>query len=162
MTKDCKEQFYRASFIILYNEPTVALLIDKLLYCSYMFRLYYVIFRELVVSTLQNYVSISIQPWWYSSKFHVCFLLWMFNIIKNTKIVLVIIKWLKLFCRYNSYEVLCGGRICSVWWYCHYVGPLCTEYIPGRHNIFYDFKDRPKKHMWNFELYHQDCIDILT
>jgi len=23
---------------------------------------------------------------------------------------------------------------------CRYVCPVCTEYIPGRHNIFYDFK----------------------
>ena len=38
-------------FIILYNEPTNAQLIDKLLYCSYMFRHYCVILRKLVVST---------------------------------------------------------------------------------------------------------------
>ena len=48
-----------ASFIILYNDPTDAQLIDKLLllllllllYCCYMFRHYCVILREPVVST---------------------------------------------------------------------------------------------------------------
>jgi len=48
---------YRASFIILCNEPTNTQLIDKLLYCSYMFRHYCTIFRELVVSTLLSYIS---------------------------------------------------------------------------------------------------------
>ena len=38
--------------IFLYNEPTNAQLIDKLFYCSYMFRHYCLIFRELVVSRL--------------------------------------------------------------------------------------------------------------
>jgi len=37
--------------LILCNEPTNAQLIDNILYCSYMFRQYCVIFRELVVST---------------------------------------------------------------------------------------------------------------
>jgi hypothetical protein len=50
-----------ASFIILYNEPTNAQLIDKLLYSSYMFRHYCVIFRELAVSTLLSYISMSMQ-----------------------------------------------------------------------------------------------------
>ena len=35
----------------------------------------------------------------------------MHEIIKNIKIVAVIIKWLKLVCRYYSYEVLYDGRI---------------------------------------------------
>jgi len=52
---------YHASFIILYNEPTNAQLIDKLWYCSYMFWHYSVIIRELVVSTLLSYVSMSMQ-----------------------------------------------------------------------------------------------------
>jgi len=52
------------SIIILYNEPTNAQLIDKLFYCSlfycfYMFRQYCVIFRELAVSTLLSYISMS-------------------------------------------------------------------------------------------------------
>jgi len=41
--------------------PTNAQLIDKLLYCSYMFRHYCVILRELVVTTLLIYTSISVQ-----------------------------------------------------------------------------------------------------
>jgi len=46
-------------FIILCNEPTNAKLIDNLLYYSYMFRHYCVIFRELVVSTysVHKYVN---------------------------------------------------------------------------------------------------------
>ena len=48
-----------SSFFILYNEPTNTQLIDKLLHCSYMFRHYCVIFRELVVSTLLSYTSMS-------------------------------------------------------------------------------------------------------
>ena len=48
-------------FIILYNEPTNAQLIDKLLYCSYMFRHYCVILRELVGSALLSYVIKSMQ-----------------------------------------------------------------------------------------------------
>ena len=52
--------------IILYNEPTNAPLIDKLLYCSllycsHMFRHNCVIFRELVVSTLLSYISMSMK-----------------------------------------------------------------------------------------------------
>jgi len=43
----------------LYNEPTHEQLIEKLLYYSYMFRHYYVILRELVVSTLLSYSSMS-------------------------------------------------------------------------------------------------------
>jgi len=39
----------------------------------------------------------------------------MFKIIKILKFVLVIIKWLKLFCRYNSYDVLYGGRIYNLY-----------------------------------------------
>jgi len=42
---------YHASYIILYNESTNAQLIDKLLYCFYMFQDCCFIFRELVVST---------------------------------------------------------------------------------------------------------------
>ena len=39
----------------------------------------------------------------------------MYQIIKNIKIVLVIIKWIELFCRYSAYEVsLYGGRIYSL------------------------------------------------
>jgi len=57
------QHLYRASFIILYNAPTNTQLIDKLLYCSYMFRHYCVIFRELVVSSLPNYTSMSMQSW---------------------------------------------------------------------------------------------------
>ena len=39
----------------------------------------------------------------------------MFKIIKNIKIVPVIIKWLKLFCLYNSYEIRYGGRIYNLY-----------------------------------------------
>jgi hypothetical protein len=39
----------------------------------------------------------------------------MFNIIKNIKIVLAIIKWLQLFCRYNSWEVLYGDHIYNLY-----------------------------------------------
>jgi hypothetical protein len=39
--------------------PTNAQSIDKLLYCSYMFRHYCVILRELAVSTLLRYKSMS-------------------------------------------------------------------------------------------------------
>jgi archaellum biogenesis protein FlaJ (TadC family) len=35
--------------------------------------------------------------------------------LKSLKIFLVIIKWLKLFCRYNSYEVLYGGHIYNLY-----------------------------------------------
>jgi hypothetical protein len=52
-----KRRLCRAAFIILYNEPTNAQLIHNLLYCSYMFRHYCVIFRELIVSTLLRYMS---------------------------------------------------------------------------------------------------------
>ena len=38
------------NLFILYNEPINAQLIDKLLHCSYMFRHYRVIFRDLVIS----------------------------------------------------------------------------------------------------------------
>jgi len=48
-------------FFILYNEPTNAQLNDKLLYCSYMFRHYCVILKELVVSTLLSYTIMSMQ-----------------------------------------------------------------------------------------------------
>jgi len=48
-------------FVILYNETTSAQLIDKLLYCCYMFRHHSVIFRELVVSTLLSYTNMSTQ-----------------------------------------------------------------------------------------------------
>jgi hypothetical protein len=34
---------------------------EELLYCPYMFRHYCVIFRELVVSTLLSYISVSVQ-----------------------------------------------------------------------------------------------------
>ena len=40
-------------YFIVYNEPTNAQLIDKSLYCPYMFRHYCVIFRELIVSICQ-------------------------------------------------------------------------------------------------------------
>jgi len=39
--------------------PNNAQLIDKLLYCSYVFRHYCVILRELVVSTFLSYTSIT-------------------------------------------------------------------------------------------------------
>ena len=48
-------------FIFFYGEPTNAQLIAKLLYCSYIFRHYYIILRELVVSTLLSYTSRSMQ-----------------------------------------------------------------------------------------------------
>jgi len=51
------KQMHCASFIILYNEPTNAQLIDKLLYSSYMLRHYCVILRELVASALLSYTS---------------------------------------------------------------------------------------------------------
>jgi len=53
------------------------------------------------------------QSWWYSLKYQICFLLLNLNVIivKNIKIILVIIKWLKLFCCHRSYEVLYGDRI---------------------------------------------------
>jgi len=52
----------KSTFIFtLYNESTKAQLIDKLLYCSYMFRHYCVIFRELVVSTFISYISMWMQ-----------------------------------------------------------------------------------------------------
>jgi len=51
---------YRASFIILYYEPTNAQLFHKLSH-FYMFRHYCVILRELVINTLQGYTSISVR-----------------------------------------------------------------------------------------------------
>jgi len=59
-----EEKYY---FFILYNEPTNAQLIDSWLYTtifywSYIFRHYCVIFRELIVSTLQSYAIMSVQP----------------------------------------------------------------------------------------------------
>jgi len=48
-------------FYYFVPQPTNAQLIDKLLYCSYMFRHCSVILRELVVSTLLSYTSISMQ-----------------------------------------------------------------------------------------------------
>ena len=47
-------------FFILQNKPTYAQSIDKLFCCSYMFRHYCVILRELVVSTLPSYISMSV------------------------------------------------------------------------------------------------------
>lgn len=35
----------------------------------------------------------------------------MSKIIKNIEIVLVIIKWLRLICRYSSYKVVYGGCV---------------------------------------------------
>jgi hypothetical protein len=48
-------------FIILYNEPANAQLIDKSFYCSSMFQHYFVILTELIVSTLLSYASVSVQ-----------------------------------------------------------------------------------------------------
>jgi len=48
---------YHASFIILYYDQQIQLF-HKLSH-SYMFRHYHVILRELVISTLPNYISIS-------------------------------------------------------------------------------------------------------
>jgi hypothetical protein len=50
---------YRSSFIILYNDPKNAQILHKLSHSSYMFRHYCVILRELVVSTLLSYTSMS-------------------------------------------------------------------------------------------------------
>ena len=50
--------YFFKSFIILYNEPSNAQLFHKLSNC-YMFRHYLVILRELVISTLPSYTSIS-------------------------------------------------------------------------------------------------------
>ena len=57
------ETMRRVFFIFFYflQSPTNAQLIDKLLYCSYMFRHYFVILRELVVITLLSYTSVSVQ-----------------------------------------------------------------------------------------------------
>ena len=49
----------RVFFLILHNEPTNAQLFNKLSRSSYMFRQYHVILRELVVSTLLSYTSMS-------------------------------------------------------------------------------------------------------
>ena len=49
---------YRASFIILYNEPTYAQLFHKLSH-RYMFRHYRVILRQPVINTLPSYTMIS-------------------------------------------------------------------------------------------------------
>jgi hypothetical protein len=46
-------------FFILYNEPTNTQSIDKLLYCSYMFLHYCVIWRVLGVSKLLSYLCLS-------------------------------------------------------------------------------------------------------
>jgi len=43
----------------MYNEPTNAQSIEKLLYCCYIFRHYCIIFSKLVVSTLPGYTSMS-------------------------------------------------------------------------------------------------------
>jgi hypothetical protein len=48
-------------FIISYNEPTNAQLIDKWLFCSYNFQHYCVILRELVGSVLLSCKSKSMQ-----------------------------------------------------------------------------------------------------
>ena len=48
-------------FFYFLQSPTNAQLIDELLYCSYMFRHYFVILRELVVITLLSYTSVSVQ-----------------------------------------------------------------------------------------------------
>jgi hypothetical protein len=48
-------------FTILYNEPTNAQLIYKLLYCCYIFRHYGVILRQPAVSTLLS-VSMQLSP----------------------------------------------------------------------------------------------------
>ena len=50
---------YISLFFILYNDKKNAQLIDKLLYCCYMSRQYCFILRELVVSILPSYTSMS-------------------------------------------------------------------------------------------------------
>ena len=77
---------YRASFVVLYNEPTNAQLIDKIFYCFYMFRHYCVILRELVTSTLLSYTSM--WHWQYNLKFHtsLCCSISMFKISKILKL----------------------------------------------------------------------------
>jgi len=47
-------------FLYFVQQPTNAQLIDKLLYCSYMSKHYCVILRELIVSTLLSYTSMSV------------------------------------------------------------------------------------------------------
>jgi len=49
------------SFHYFVQRPTNKHIIDKLLYCSYMFQHYRVILREIVVSTLLSYPSMSVQ-----------------------------------------------------------------------------------------------------
>ena len=39
----------------------------------------------------------------------------MFKIIRNIKIVVVIIKWIKLICRHSSYKAVYGGRVYSLY-----------------------------------------------
>jgi hypothetical protein len=90
--------------------PTNAQLIDKLLYCSYMFQHYCVILRELVVSTLPSYTSMSMQLLVIQFKISHVFYAVEISVFKIFKIFLfLVIKWLKSSCCYNSHEVLCGG-----------------------------------------------------
>ena len=75
---------------ILYNEPTNAQLIDKLLYCSYMFRHYCVIIRELAVSTLLSYISMSMQSvviQFKTSHIFYCFILFFIYFMVIVKII---------------------------------------------------------------------------
>ena len=60
------------------------------------------------------YISISVQLWVIQFKISHVLSAVESQCLKSLtilKIVLVTIKWLKLFCHYNSYEVLYGGRI---------------------------------------------------
>jgi len=59
-------------------QPTNAQLIDKLLYCSYMFRHYCVILRELIVSTFLSYTSMSVQ--WLVIQFKISHVLFCWNL----------------------------------------------------------------------------------
>jgi hypothetical protein len=89
--------------------PTNAQLIDKLLY-FYMFQHYCVILRELLVSTLPSYTSMSMQL--FVIQFKISRMLYAFEIsvfeISDKIFLSVIIKWLKS-SSYNSHEVLCGS-----------------------------------------------------
>jgi len=51
-------------FIILYNEVKNAKLIENLLYCSYMFRHYCVIFGETRSQYLLSYITMLTKSWW--------------------------------------------------------------------------------------------------
>jgi len=89
-TEELYEQFFVLFFLFLYTEPTNAQLTDRLLYCSYMFRYYCVIFREL------SYVSKSMQSLVIQFKIHIfccccCCCCWisMFKIIKILKLPLL-------------------------------------------------------------------------